>query len=102
MINHMGKHPFVCCVDYICGDDAGQAGRERRCSNIYSPASCPPIRFDGDSRAMTVRLLSEADAAVLDEFLAGHRDSSMLLRGNARLGGLEYRGEKYQAVYAAA
>jgi GNAT superfamily N-acetyltransferase len=51
---------------------------------------------------MTLRLLSGADAAVLDRFLAGHRDSSMLLRANARLAGLDYRGEKCQAVYAAA
>jgi GNAT superfamily N-acetyltransferase len=51
---------------------------------------------------MVVRLLTSADAALLEAFLVLHRDSSMFLRANARLAGLEYRGQPFQALYAGA
>jgi ribosomal protein S18 acetylase RimI-like enzyme len=49
-----------------------------------------------------IRVLSDADAAALEAFLVRHRDTSMFLRANARMGGLTNRGEPYQADYAAA
>ena len=51
---------------------------------------------------MNLRLLSPSDESLLEAFLSSHRDSSMFLRANARRAGLAYRGEPYQAVYAAA
>jgi uncharacterized protein len=51
---------------------------------------------------MAVRLLAPADASKLEEFLVSHRDSSMFLRANARFAGLDYRGQPFQATYAAA
>lgn len=49
----------------------------------------------------TVRTLTAADAAALDDFLSRHRDSSMFLRANARMAGLEDHGAPHQATYAA-
>lgn len=49
-----------------------------------------------------LRLLTPVDEGPLEEFLAAHRDSSMFLRANARRAGLAYRGEPFQATYAAA
>jgi GNAT superfamily N-acetyltransferase len=51
---------------------------------------------------MELRLLTPSDESVLEGFLASHRDSSMFLRANARRAGLAYRGEPFQANYAAA
>jgi ribosomal protein S18 acetylase RimI-like enzyme len=51
---------------------------------------------------MTIRLLTGHDEFLLEEFLASHRDSSMFLRANVRCAGLAYRGEPFQAIYAAA
>ena len=51
---------------------------------------------------MTLRLLTPSDESRLEAFLAGHRDTSMFLRANARRTGLADRGEMYQATYAAA
>ncbi|MEO8181972.1 MAG: GNAT family N-acetyltransferase [Deltaproteobacteria bacterium] len=51
---------------------------------------------------MEHRLLGPADAALLEAFLARHRDSSMFLRSNAQRGGLEDRGQYLQATYAGA
>jgi GNAT superfamily N-acetyltransferase len=51
---------------------------------------------------MDLRLLTPIDQPLLDGFLALHRDSSMFLRANARRAGLAYRGEPFQAIYAAA
>lgn len=48
------------------------------------------------------RLLTPVDESLLEEFLVSHRDSSMFLRANVRRAGLTYRGEAFQAVYAAA
>jgi predicted GNAT family acetyltransferase len=49
-----------------------------------------------------VRLLRPGDEAALDAFLAGHADTSMFLRANARSAGLVDEGEPLQATYAAA
>jgi GNAT superfamily N-acetyltransferase len=46
--------------------------------------------------------LTPGDESLLEEFLVSHRDSSMFLRANARRAGLAYRGEPFQAIYAAA
>ena len=51
---------------------------------------------------MERRILSSSDESLLEAFLASHRDSSMLLRANARRAGLDDHGEPYQALYAAA
>jgi GNAT superfamily N-acetyltransferase len=51
---------------------------------------------------MTHRLLTAGDESLLEHFLAAHRDSSMFLRANLRRAGLAYRGEPFQAIYAAA
>src|SRR5260370_21802008 len=51
---------------------------------------------------MNIRLLTPLDELLLEGFLVSHRDSSMFLRANARRAGLAYRGEPYQAIYAAA
>jgi GNAT superfamily N-acetyltransferase len=51
---------------------------------------------------MDLRLLTSADESLCEEFLASHRDSSMFLRSNARRAGLIYKGEPFQAIYAAA
>lgn len=48
-----------------------------------------------------VRLLGPGDEAPLDAFLAGHADTSMFLRANARSAGLVDKGEPLQATYAA-
>jgi GNAT superfamily N-acetyltransferase len=48
------------------------------------------------------RQLTGADAPLFDAFLSRHRDSSMFLRSNARVGGFEYAGGIYQAIYVAA
>jgi RimJ/RimL family protein N-acetyltransferase len=57
-----------------------------------------PIRAGAER---TPRLLTSADVAVADAFLAAHRDSSMFLRANIRRAGLVDRGEMYQATYLA-
>jgi RimJ/RimL family protein N-acetyltransferase len=49
-----------------------------------------------------VRVLLEGDQPALEEFLAGHADSSMFLLANSRKGGLVDRGLPFQATYAAA
>ena len=49
-----------------------------------------------------LRLLHPGDEAALDTFLAGHADTSMFLRSNARSAGLTDRGEPMQATYVAA
>jgi GNAT superfamily N-acetyltransferase len=51
---------------------------------------------------MDVRLLTPADAPLLEAFLLTHRDSSMFLRSNARRAGLSYHGKPYEAEYAGA
>jgi GNAT superfamily N-acetyltransferase len=51
---------------------------------------------------MTIRVLTQSDAAALEAFLVQHRDSSMFLRSNARRAGLDYLGQAYQAQYVAA
>lgn len=48
-----------------------------------------------------LRLLRSGDEAALDAFLAGHADTSMFLRSNARSAGLVDRGEPMQATYVA-
>lgn len=48
-----------------------------------------------------VRLLRPGDEAALDAFLAGHADTSMFLRANARSAGLVDEGKPLQATYAA-
>ncbi len=45
---------------------------------------------------MEVRLLAQADYEVFDAFLAGHAETSMFLRSNARRAGLDYAGRTYQ------
>ncbi|PYO40014.1 MAG: GNAT family N-acetyltransferase [Gemmatimonadetes bacterium] len=49
-----------------------------------------------------LRLLRPGDEAALEAFLAGHADTSMFLRSNARSAGLADRGERMQATYVAA
>jgi predicted GNAT family acetyltransferase len=49
-----------------------------------------------------IRILRPGDEGVLEAFLAAVPDTSMFLRSNARTGGLEDRGERLQATYAAA
>jgi predicted GNAT family acetyltransferase len=49
-----------------------------------------------------VKILVDAERAALEAFLVQHADSSMFLRANARAGGLDDRGQPYQATYAAA
>lgn len=51
---------------------------------------------------MTIRLLTQRDAAALEDFLVQHRDSSMFLRSNSRRAGLDYQGQPFQAQYVAA
>ncbi len=51
---------------------------------------------------MDIRLLTPEDDGHLEAFLVLHRDSSMFLRSNARRGGLEFKGQPFQAVYAGA
>ncbi|HEY2409020.1 MAG TPA: GNAT family N-acetyltransferase [Polyangiaceae bacterium] len=51
---------------------------------------------------MTLRAIEPSDEPALEEFLSGHRDSSMFLRSNLERGGSVYRGKPYQAVYLAA
>jgi RimJ/RimL family protein N-acetyltransferase len=51
---------------------------------------------------MTIRLLGPGDEAALDAFLERHRDSSMILRSNVRLSGLEYRPAAFHGQYMAA
>jgi len=48
----------------------------------------------------TMRLLTAADAPLVDAFLAVHRDSSMFLRANTRRAGFTYRGAVGEATYA--
>jgi RimJ/RimL family protein N-acetyltransferase len=49
-----------------------------------------------------IRVLRRGDDAELERFLAPRLDSSMFLLANARKGGLEDRGQPFQATYAAA
>jgi ribosomal protein S18 acetylase RimI-like enzyme len=49
-----------------------------------------------------VRVLHGDDQPALEQFLAGHADSSMFLLANSRKGGLVDRGLPFQATYAAA
>ena len=51
---------------------------------------------------MEIRQLVPDDAAQLEAFLSAHRDSSMLLRSNARRAGLVYQGQPFQAHYVGA
>jgi GNAT superfamily N-acetyltransferase len=51
---------------------------------------------------MEQRLLGANDAALLEAFLAEHRDSSMFLRSNARRAGLDDHGQQLQATYVGA
>src|SRR6266576_3498465 len=51
---------------------------------------------------MDLRPLTPDDEAILDRFLALHRDSSMFQRANARRAWLTYTGQPFQAIYAAA
>jgi hypothetical protein len=51
---------------------------------------------------MNVRALGSADAALVESFLAAHRDTSMFLRSNLRRAGFEDRGEPLQATYVGA
>ena len=51
---------------------------------------------------MMVRVLRQGDQPVLEDFLAGHADSSMFLLANSRKAGLVDRGLPFQATYAAA
>jgi ribosomal protein S18 acetylase RimI-like enzyme len=51
---------------------------------------------------MMLRLLRPGDEAALDGFLAGHADTSMFLRANARSAGLADQGEPMQDTYVAA
>src|SRR5437016_9379041 len=51
---------------------------------------------------MMVRLLRQGDQPALEDFLAGHADSSMFLLANSRKAGLVDRGLPFQATYAAA
>jgi GNAT superfamily N-acetyltransferase len=46
--------------------------------------------------------LTAGDEERLEGFLAAHRDTSMLLRSNARRAGLVYEGAAFQAVYVGA
>ena len=48
----------------------------------------------------TLRLLQPGDEAALEAFLREHAASSMFLRSNLRVGGIEDRGETHQARYA--
>lgn len=48
---------------------------------------------------LELRVLGADDAAPLEAFLLRHRDSSMFLRSNAQRGGLDYRGQRLQAIY---
>ena len=48
---------------------------------------------------MDVRKLDEADAPVLEAFLAQHRDSSMFLRSNIRQSGVNFRTEPFHALH---
>jgi predicted GNAT family acetyltransferase len=49
-----------------------------------------------------VRILDDADAAALENFLSRHADSSMFLLANSRKAGLVDRGLPFQATYAGA
>jgi hypothetical protein len=49
-----------------------------------------------------LRLLRPGDETALDAFLAGHADTSMFLRANARSAGLRDQGEPMQGTYVAA
>jgi GNAT superfamily N-acetyltransferase len=51
---------------------------------------------------MELRVLTAGDEERLEQFLAAHRDTSMLLRSNARRAGLVYQGAAFQAVYVGA
>ena len=51
---------------------------------------------------MKLRELCAGDEALLEEFLRAHANSSMFMRSNMRRAGIAYRGETYQATYAAA
>jgi RimJ/RimL family protein N-acetyltransferase len=49
-----------------------------------------------------LRVLQPGDEAALDAFLAGHAESSMFLRSNARAAGLVDEGQPLQGTYVAA
>jgi RimJ/RimL family protein N-acetyltransferase len=53
-------------------------------------------------RGPELRVLRSGDETVLDTFLAGHADTSMFLRANARAAGLIDRGAPLEATYVAA
>ena len=48
---------------------------------------------------MELRVLTAGDEERLERFLAGHPDTSMFLRSNARRAGLVYEGAAFQALY---
>lgn len=48
------------------------------------------------------RILSPGDEPAVEGFLARHTDSSMILRSNLRSHGVRYRGQPFEAVWAAA
>lgn len=51
---------------------------------------------------MELRVLGIGDEERLEQFLAAHRDTSMLLRSNARRAGLVYEGAAFQSVHVGA
>jgi GNAT superfamily N-acetyltransferase len=48
---------------------------------------------------LELRTLGAGDEAQLERFLAGHRDTSMFLRSNARQAGLVFTGQRLGATY---
>ncbi|MHC4598995.1 MAG: GNAT family N-acetyltransferase [Planctomycetota bacterium] len=46
-----------------------------------------------------IRKLGPGDEEALEGFLRGHADTSMFLRSNLRLAGIEYRSERFQGDY---
>ena len=51
---------------------------------------------------MKIRILDNEDQHALETFLAPHAETSMFLRSNARLGGLQDHGRRYEGTYAGA
>jgi GNAT superfamily N-acetyltransferase len=51
---------------------------------------------------MELRVLTAGDEERFEQFLTAHRDTSMLLRANARRAGLVYEGAAFQSVHVGA
>jgi uncharacterized protein len=51
---------------------------------------------------MDLRVLTAGDEERFEQFLTAHRDTSMLLRANARRAGLVYEGAAFQSVHVGA